>query len=73
MEVTGVSSITALTTTVEQQDVGAQVVSKTLDKVNQYTAKDQAPVYNASNADYDFQKSVLGAYAGKGTLINSIV
>ncbi len=49
-----------------RQIFGAQVVSKTLDYMNQNQ--------HGTNKDYDFQTSVLGAaYTGKGTLMDDMI
>ncbi|WP_291328834.1 hypothetical protein [Desulfovibrio sp. UCD-KL4C] len=49
----------------EKQLFGAQVVTKTLDYLN------SSQTSSSTNSDYDFQKSVLGAYfAGKGAIAN---
>lgn len=53
----------------DKQTFGAAVVSKTLDYMN---ADSKGTM--GMNQDYDFQKSVLGAaYAGKGTIVDSLV
>jgi hypothetical protein len=50
----------------DRQIFGAQVVSKTLDYMNQNQ--------HGTNKDYDFQTSVLGAaYTGKGTLMDDMI
>ena len=49
----------------DAETFGAQVVTKTLDTMN------KAPS-GGTNADYDFQKSVLGAaYTGAGTILDT--
>lgn len=58
----GMNSISGLASAMEQQTFGAQVVTKTLDYMNQNHGSS-----SGHNADYDFQKSVLGAaYSPKG-------
>jgi hypothetical protein len=52
---------------VDRQTFGAAVVSKTLDYMN--TDRSGAGSFGA---DYDFQKSVLGAWAS-GAILNNIV
>ncbi|CCO22109.1 hypothetical protein [Maridesulfovibrio hydrothermalis] len=67
MDITGISAAaTAVEKATDKQLFGAQVVTKTLDYMN----SDQSG--SSTNADYDFQKSVLSAhYMGKGTLANT--
>lgn len=52
----------------DKQTFGAQVVSKTLDYMNQNQHQNS---YGGDAASYDFQKSVLGAaYSGVGAIMN---
>ena len=52
----------------EQQELGAELITKTLDNLNQN--KDQN---GSTNTDYELQKDVLSAAAtGKGSIINII-
>lgn len=59
----------ALTSAVQGQELGAQVVTNTLEMLHQQGGLSQ----NSSDSSYDFQNSVLGAYAGVGTKINIVV
>jgi hypothetical protein len=53
--------------TQEKEQLGAEVISKTLDTLNQ-TREGQ------TNTEYEFQKDVLSAaVSGKGAVINLIV
>lgn len=61
-------SMTTLSTGMSKQEFGAQVVSKTLDYMNSNQSS------FGSNADYDFQTSVLGAaYNGSGTMLDMMI
>lgn len=56
------ASVASLASASDRQVFGAQVVAKTLDYMNQNQGQS-----SGQNADYDFQKSVLGAaYSPKG-------
>lgn len=50
----------------DQQTFGAAVVSKTLDYMN------ANPAGSGANADYEFQKDVLGAAASKAIVDNIV-
>jgi len=51
---------------VQKQDLGAELISKTLDTMNQTSKVEQ-------NSDYQFQKDVLSAaVTGKGTILDII-
>lgn len=55
----------------QKEVVGAQVVSKTLDTLNQYGSKSKKSGGGNMAASYDFNKSVLSAaYDAKGALAN---
>lgn len=63
-------SLGTQTTALDRQEFGAQVVSKTMDKMNKMP--------NEAGTDqelggYQFQQDVLGAYAGIGATINVTV
>ena len=63
------SSTWAVSSTMDSQTFGAQVVTKTLDTMNSGNS-----FGSSSGSDYDFQKSVLSAaYGGKGGFSNLIV
>ena len=55
----------------EQQTLGAALISKTIDKLNTNVSGFSATL----NPDYDFQKSMLSAYTqmGIGTKIDTMV
>lgn len=59
-------SIGSMASAMDAQTFGAQVVTKTLDYMNQHQSSGQ------SNSNYDFQKSVLGAWAS-GAIVNNLV
>ena len=62
-------SVASLAASSNRQVFGAQVVTKTLDTMNQNQS-----MSGGTNADYDFQTSVLGAaYTGKGTMVDMMV
>jgi hypothetical protein len=64
----GPASMAMLAKTLQNSTMGADVVSKTLDAVNQMGSGGAA---NNTNADYDFQTKVLMAGAmGKGENLN---
>lgn len=68
----GVSSMNAgmqgMSQSMDKQMFGAQVVSKTLDYMNQNQHQNSC---GGDAASYDFQKSVLGAaYSGIGAIMN---
>lgn len=95
MPVDAVSGLASMSSALDRQTFGAQVVSKTLDTLNGASSGEYAPVdkqtfgaqvvsktldymnagsQNTTNADYDFQTKVLGAYtAGQGALLDLIV
>lgn len=58
-------SVASLASSSDRQVFGAQVVAKTLDYMNQNHGSN-----NGQNAGYDFQKSVLGAWAS-GAIVNN--
>ncbi|WP_233248569.1 hypothetical protein [Desulfonatronum sp. SC1] len=63
----GQASMAMLAKTLQNSTMGADVVSKTLDAVNQMGSG----AANNTNADYDFQTKVLMAGAmGKGENLN---
>ncbi len=71
MAISGTSSMSAMTQAMQKQTFGAQVVTKTLDYLN-----NNGTSYNAGNSmsqTYDFAKNVLGAYTGKGTIADFTV
>ena len=52
---------------VDKETFGAQVVSKTLDYMNEDSS-------GSTDSDYDFQKRVLeGAFTGKGTIMDTLI
>ncbi len=62
----GMSGKSSSPAPVDRETAGAAVVSKTLDYLN--AGKKPS---GSTGADYDFQKSVLGAaYSGKGALVD---
>jgi hypothetical protein len=63
------SNLGALASAVQGQELGAQVVTKTLDMMHQQVGQSK----NSGDSSYDFQKSVLGAYGGVGAKINIVV
>jgi len=63
-------SLGALTSALDQQEFGAQVVSKTMDTMNHLQAQGSN---GGDQAGYQFQQAVLGAYAGIGANINVTV
>ncbi len=69
MDLSASSSVGMMAKAVQQQQFGAQVVSKTLNKMNQ---SQNGPGFG-QDSSYDFQTSVLGAYAGIGSNINITV
>ncbi|HBR06039.1 MAG TPA: hypothetical protein DD766_02820 [Desulfovibrio sp.] len=62
-------SVAGLASATDRQVFGAQVVSTTLDYMNQHQNHGSG---SGHNADYDFQKSVLGAWAS-GAIVNNLV
>jgi hypothetical protein len=62
------SNLGALASAVQGQELGAQVVTKTLDMMHQQVGQSQ----NSGDSSYDFQKSVLGAYGGVGAKIDIV-
>jgi len=64
--ITASSGLGNMAQAMDKQMFGAEVVSKTLDYMNQ-----NQNGYSFGGADYDFQKSVLGpAYSGTGAIMN---
>lgn len=61
------ASVASLASASDRQVFGAQVVTKTLDYMNQNHGSS-----SGHNADYDFQKSVLGAAASKAIVDNLV-
>lgn len=62
------ASVASLAIASDRQVFGAQVVAKTLDYMNQNHGSS-----SGQNADYDFQKSVLGAAYGSKAIFNVMV
>ena len=62
MDIQSSNSAGALSKALEQQTLGAALMTKTLDKLNTSTSG----LSSNLNPDYDLQKSVLSAYAGMG-------
>ena len=61
-------AMVAAAATSQKAVIGAEVVTQTLDKLNQYQSKSKK-CKNSMSASYDFQKSVLSAvYQPKGTI-----
>lgn len=57
--------------TTQKEVIGAQVVTKTLDTLNQYSGKNKKSGKGDMAASYDFNKSVLSAaYDAKGAIAN---
>ena len=71
MDIQSSSGGAALGKALEQQTLGAALISKTLDKLNTNVSGLSANI----NPDYDLQKSVLSAYAqmGIGTKVDTMV
>lgn len=65
MSVQSSQSMLELQSTVQKQDLGAELISKTLDTMNKTSSSGQ-------NTDYQFQKDVLSAATGKGTILDII-
>ena len=62
------TAIAALSASTSKAAIGAEVVTQTLDKLNNYKSKSKKN-QNAMSASYDFNKSVLSAvYEPKGTI-----
>ena len=75
MSSTSPSDIAALSATTQKAVLGAEIITKTLDTLNQYGGDSGSGSCNKSGtssdmaASYDFQKSVLSAaYSPKGAI-----
>jgi hypothetical protein len=62
MDIASASGTASLAASMQKDTFGAQLVTKTLDYMNQDT------VTGATNADYDFQSKVLSAAGIGGSL-----
>jgi len=68
MDVSATDSVAQAANTMAKQTFGAEVVTETLNVMNQ----DQNNA--GTNSDFDFQTKVLGAaYSGSGTMIDMMV
>ncbi len=64
--ITATGGLGMMTQSMDKQMFGAEVVSNTLNYMNQ-----NQNGYSYGGSDYDFQKSVLGpAYSGTGAIMN---
>jgi len=66
MDVSATDSVAQAANTMAKQTFGAEVVTETLNVMNQDNS--------GTDADYDFQTKVLGAaYSGSGTMVDMMV
>ena len=65
------AAIGAAAAATQKEVIGAQVVTKTLDTMNQQAGKKKKSAGNAMAASYEFNKDVLSAaYDAKGAIAN---
>lgn len=71
MEIQSGAGLDVMAQSISKETFGAQLVTKTIDNMN---TNNKFSGSGSTDADYDFQKSVLtGAYMGESSIINKLV